>query len=1026
MKVMIKVIIATALCFVSVCVLAQERIKVDENFFGDIQARQIGPATMSGRISALDAVDRNPAILYVGAASGGLWKSKNYGTTFKPVFDKFNQSIGSIAIDQQHPDTIWVGTGEVWVRNSVSVGDGIYRSGNGGETWTRMGLEKTERIGKIVINPKNPDIVFAAALGNLWSPGTDRGLYRTSDGGKSWEKVLYVDENTGCSDVAMNWKDPDIMYAGMWEFRRTPWSFSSGGKGSGLYRSTDGGKTWSKITRDMPEGMLGRITVSVSPVKPELVYALVESEKTGLYRSADKGNSWTKICGSESVNDRPFYFSFLAPDPLDTNIVYKPGFTLNKSTDGGKTFSSASVEGGNYHGDCHPVYISRKDNNLIYMGTDGGMYYSMDKGNTWRHMRNLPVSQFYHVSVDNADPFNVYGGLQDNGSWYGPSRASNGISNSSWKNVGFGDGFYVYCDKLDSSILYWQFQGGKIARYYLKTGQYKSLIPFRDKDTKELRFNWNAAMAFSPKSNSFYTGAQYLYKTNNRGDSWIRISPDLTTDDPKKQKQEKSGGLTVDNSSAENHCTIYTINESPLDSLIIWAGTDDGNLQVTADGGKTWVNVVKNIPGLPPNTWCSYVEPGHFDKNVVYATFDGHRMGDKTPYVFKSDDLGKTWKPLADTNLKAYCHVIREDLVKPNLLFLGTEGGLYLSVDGGLDWSFFKGNIPRVPVMDMVIHPRDQSLVLATHGRGIMIIDDLSPFRQITREVVDSDFKWLKTKDFIISEGSSTQEWNGDDEYTGQVPQEAAPIVYYMKKRHIFGDIHMEICDTSGKTIKQLPAGMRKGINVVRWSIQMKPPKVPVSPQMEGFAMVGPDYSPGEYIVKLFRNNDIYESRIRLVSDPKSMYTIKDREIRQKAVMKGYNLLQSIAYSDRQNREITRQAKELSKSLPKSFSKKLTAIAVRMDTLHAKIVSTSEGKVTGEERLREKIAFIYGSMMAYPGRPTDTQLQGLDLLAQDAKKIQDEINSFVSNDLPKLNQDVEKEKKPAIKLTSREDFDKEP
>ena len=1026
MKLMIKSIIASALCMVAASVQAQDRLKVDENFFGDIQARQIGPATMSGRISALDAVDRNPAILYVGAASGGLWKSKNYGTTFKPVFDKYNQSIGTIAIDQQHPDTVWVGTGEVWVRNSVSVGDGIYRTNNGGETWTRMGLEKTERIAKIMVNPKNPDIVFAAALGNLWGPGTDRGLYRTSDGGKTWEKVLYVDENTGCSDVAIDWKDPEIMYAGMWEFRRTPWSFSSGGKGSGLYRSSDGGKTWAKINKDMPEGNIGRISVSVSPVSPDLVYALIESEKTGLYRSSDKGNSWKKICGSESVNDRPFYFSFLAPDPLDTNIIYKPGFSLNKSTDGGKTFSSAAVEGGNYHGDCHPVYVSRKDNNLIYMGTDGGMYYSMDKGNTWRHMRNLPVSQFYHVSVDNADPFNIYGGLQDNGSWYGPSTASNGISNNSWKNVGFGDGFHVYCDKLDSSILYWQFQGGKIARYYLRTGQYKSLIPFRDKDTKELRFNWNTPFVFSPASNRFYTGAQYLYKTNNRGDSWTRISPDLTTDDPKKQKQEKSGGLTVDNSSAENHCTIYTINESPLDSLVIWAGTDDGNLQVTADGGKTWTNVLKNIPGLPANTWCSYVEPGHFDKNVVYATFDGHRSGDKTPYIFRSADLGKTWKALSDTTVKAYCHVIREDLVKPDLLFLGTEGGLYVSVDCGQSWSFFKGNIPRVPVMDMVIHPREQSLVIATHGRGIMIIDDLSPLRQITKEVLDADFKWLKTKDFVIREGTFTQEWNGDDEYTGQIPQDAAPIVYYLKKRHIFGDIHMEICDTSGKTIKKLPAGMRKGINVVRWNIQMKPPKVPASPQMEGFAMTGPDYSPGEYTVKLFRNNDVYETRIRLVPDPKSMYSIQDREIRQKAVMKAYDLLQSLAYSDRQAREVSRQGKDLAKSLPKSFSKRLTAKSVRMDTLHAKIVSTSEGKVTGEERLREKIAFIYGSMMAYPGRPTDAQLQGLDLLAQDSKKIQDEINGFISNDLPKLNQDLKKENKAEIKIISQEEFSKEP
>jgi photosystem II stability/assembly factor-like uncharacterized protein len=1013
------------ICLVCVqFIIAQ--VRVDENTFGDIKARQLGPATMSGRISALDAVDRNPAILYVGAASGGLWKSKNYGTTFKPVFDKYNQSIGTIAIDQHHPDTVWVGTGEVWVRNSTSVGDGIYKTYNAGETWQKTGLEKTERIAKIAIHPKNPDIIFAAALGNLWNANPERGLFKTTDGGKTWEKVLYVDENTGCSDVAIDPDDPEIMYAGMWEFRRMPWSFTSGGKGSGLYRSADGGKTWLKVKAGLPEGILGRVSVSISAVRSGIVYALIESEKTGLYRSGDKGITWNVVCQSEAINDRPFYFSFLALDPVDTNIVYKPGFSLFKSTDGGKTFNSAAVEGGNYHSDCHPVYIGKKDPNLLYMGTDGGVYYSMDKGNTWRFMRNLPVSQFYHVSADMADPFNVYGGLQDNGSWYAPSRSSSGITNSSWKNVGYGDGFYVYCDKLDSTILYWQFQGGKIARYSLRTGEFKSVIPFRDKDTKELRFNWNAPLIFSPKGNTFYVGSQYLYKTSNRGESWTRISPDLTTDDLKKEKQEQSGGLTVDNSSAENHCTIYTINESPLDSLIIWAGTDDGNLQVTADGGKTWTNVVKNIPGLPANTWCSYVEPGRFDKNTVYATFDGHRMGDKAPYIFKSSDLGKTWKAMADTSVKAYCHIIKEDLVNPNLLFLGTEWGLYISVNGGQNWANFKGEIPKVPVMDMVIHPREQSLVLATHGRGIMIIDDLTPLRQLTPELINADVKFIKTRDYVIREQSFTQQWNGDDEYIGQVPEESAPIVYFMKKRHVFGDIHLEIYDKEGKLIKKLPAGTRKGINQVNWTIRMKPPKVPVSPQMEGEAMTGPNYSPGEYTVKLIRNKDTLETKIRLMPDPKSMYSLDDRSVRQTALMKAYNMLESLAYLDRQAKEIRDKAKADAREVQKPLARKLTDVAARMDTLHLKLVSSKEGKITGEEKLREKIGFIYGSIISYLGRPTDSQLSGLDILGKEAETFRTGLNDFMKGDLARVNQELVKLKKEEIKVISEEDFRKEP
>ena len=1010
------------------CIYSQKlpaQVKVDENIFGDMMARQIGPATMSGRISAIDALDKDPALLYVGAASGGVWKSKNYGTTFKPVFDKYNQSIGAIAIDQNHPDTVWVGTGEVWVRNSVSVGDGIYKTTNGGDTWQKMGLEKSERIGRIIIHPKNPDIVFVAVLGNLWNSSIDRGLYRTIDGGKTWNKILYVDENTGCCDVAIDWQNPDILYAGMWEFRRTPWSFSSGGKGSGLYRSADGGKNWSKVTKDLPPGILGRIAISVSPVKSDIVYALIEAEKTGLYRSGDKGLNWRQVSQAEAINDRPFYFSFLATDPVDTNILYKPGFSLYKSTDGGKTFSSAAVEGGNYHSDCHPVYLCRKEPSLIYMGTDGGVYYSMDKGNTWRHMRNLPVSQFYHVSTDNADPFKVYGGLQDNGSWYGPSSSSYGITNGEWKSVGFGDGFYVYCDKLDSTILYWQFQGGKIARYYLKTGEYKSLIPFKDKDTKDLRFNWNAPMVFSPVSNTFYVGAQYLYKTSNRGDSWQRISPDLTTDDLKKEKQEKSGGLTVDNSSAENHCTIYTINESPLDSLVIWAGTDDGNLQVTSDGGKTWTNVVKNIQGLPEHTWCSYVEPGHFEKNTIYATFDGHRMGDKSLYVFKSEDLGKTWKSLADTSIKTYCHVIKQDLEKPDLLFLGTESGLYISVDGGQNWSFFKGNIPKVPVMDMVIHSREQSLVLATHGRGIMIIDDLSPLRQLSKELFEENVRFIKTKDYVIRENSFTQAWTGDDEYLGKVPVDAATIAYYLKKRQVFGKIYLEIFDKEGDMIQKLPAGMRKGINLVSWTIRMKPPKVPVSPQMEGYAMTGPNYPPGEYTVKLYKDKEVYETKIRLLPDPKSIHSLKDREIRQTAVMKAYRLLESLAYIDREACDIRDQAKERAKGTSKSLTKKLNDISARMDTLHEKLVATKEGKITGEEKMREKVAFIYGSINGYEGKPTDSQLNSLELFSNEVGKITSDLNSFKIWDLSKINQELVKIKKPEIAVISEEEFKKE-
>ena len=748
--------------------------------FGAIEARDIGPATMSGRIAAIDAVNKNPLVVYVGSASGGLWKSKNGGVTFKAIFDKHIQSIGTIAIDQNHPDTVWVGTGETWVRNSVSVGEGIFKTVNGGEKWQCMGLQKTERIAKIIIHPKNPDVLYVAALGHLWDGNEERGVYKTDDGGKSWQKILYVDENTGCSDLAMDQSDPNILYAGMWEFRRKPYTFKSGGPGSGLYKTMDGGKTWDRIKIDLLKGELGRIAVAVSPVKPELVYALIESEKTGLFKSMDKGKSWECMNETNLVGERPFYFSLFVPDPQDVNRIYKPGMmSLWVSNDQGYSFTSAFVEGGNVHSDLHALWIDPNNNKFMYLGTDGGVYVSNDRGNTWDFIQNLPLAQFYHVSVDLNTPYYVYGGLQDNGSWTGPSESPGGIENSDWENVGYGDGFYVFPDKSDDNILYWQYQGGMLMRLYKNTRETKEIRPFAEKATEKLRFNWNTPVAFSPTEHgAMYIGAQYLYRSKDRGDTWEKISPDLTTNDPEKQKQEESGGLTIDNSTAENHCTIYTICESPLDPNIIWAGTDDGNVQVTRDGGKTWQNVVKNIKNLPVNTWCSNVYCSHKNKETTYVTFDGHRNGDMTPYVFKTTDLGKTWTSLATEEIKGYAHVIREDLINPDLLFLGTEMGLFISIDGGQQWVQFTGNMPNVSVRDMVIHPRESDLVLATHGRGIMIIDDITPLRYLTSEVLQVEVAILPSRPYIISNPKFYQTFAGDQEFVGRNPISAESWAY--------------------------------------------------------------------------------------------------------------------------------------------------------------------------------------------------------------------------------------------------------
>lgn len=999
--------------------------KLDKNAFGEIKARHIGPAVMSGRISAIDALDKDPRIVYIGAAAGGVWKSKNAGTTFEPIFDDHIQSIGTITIDQQRPDTIWVGTGETWVRNSVSVGDGVYKTVNGGEKWINMGLKESERIAKIIIHPDNPDIVYVAAMGQLWSSSEQRGVFRTTDGGKSWTKVLYVDENTGCSDLAIDFENPDILYAAMWDYRRYPYKFRSGGPGSGLFRTIDGGSTWKKITEAMPEGMLGRIALTVSPANPARVWALIEAKKTRLIRSDDRGETWNLMTETQVIGDRPFYFAWMIADPVDSNRLYKPGFTLYVSEDGGKTFRSPFVGGGNAHGDYHPMYISKKDNNFIYMTTDGGLYLSHDKAATWKMCRNLPLSQFYRVTCDDDMPYNVYGGLQDNGSWYGPSRSPGGITNHDWKNVGYGDGFNVLRDRTDRNIIYWQYQGGEIKRHYVDTKEFKDIKPFQDKDTEKLRFNWNTPLV-QGNSGALYVGSQYLYRSENHGDTWERISSDLTSDDPEKQKQEETGGLTVDNSSAENHCTIYYISESPLDKNLIWVGTDDGNVQMTNDGGKSWTNLVPNIPGLPANTWCSSVVASSFDKGTAFATFDGHRTGDMKPYVYRTTDFGSTWTSLADTNIKSFCHIIKQDPVNPDLIFLGTEWGLYISINGGLNWTRFSGKVPMTPVHDLVFQEREKDLVIGTHGRGILILDDITPLRSLKMEMLDQELVFLDTKPYILRNEGISQRMEGDDGFEAPNPSDALQITYYMSKRHVFGDMSMEIYDPEGKLIKSMPAGKMKGINRVRWNIMMKPPKVPSSVQILGAAMAGPTYAPGDYTVKILKGDKTFEGKVTIAWDENSRHTVEDQKLRYETLMEAYNLLQDLAYTDRQILDLVSGLKERQNvTKDQKLVKTMKATATTLEDLRNEILATKEGQITGEVRLRENLGDIYGGVMGYLGKPTDSQLERLDLLEIQVKDFRKKVDDIKGGELQKINDQLKKEGLKEITVTGWEDFLKE-
>jgi photosystem II stability/assembly factor-like uncharacterized protein len=1008
----------------SAAAFAQNGVKVDTSTFGAIEARHIGPAITSGRIAAIDGVASDPRVLYVGAAGGGVWKSINGGTSFKPVFDKYVQSIGAVTIDQAHPETVWVGTGESWTRNSTSVGAGLYKTTDGGDTWKRVGLENSERIARIIVDPKNSDVVYVAATGHLWDSNEERGVYKTTDGGKTWQKVLFVDKDTGAADLAIDPQEPGVVYAAMWQFRRKPYFFTSGGPGSGLYKSTDAGKTWKKLTKDLPDGELGRIALAVAPTRSNRVYAVVEAKKSALYRSDDLGESWAKVSSSQSVTGRPFYFSRILVDPQDYNRLYKPDFALAVSTDGGGSFVS---RGGRAHGDFHAVWVNPLDPYQVYVGTDGGVYASNDKANTFRFLGNLPVGQFYHVSFDMEQPYNVYGGLQDNGSWMGPSSSANGVENKDWRNVGFGDGFHVYPDPADKDIVYSEFQGGQFLRFHKSTGEVKSIKPYPKQGEPKYRFNWNTAMALSPTNpKTIYVGGQYVFRSTDKGESWDRISPDLTTNDPAKQKQEESGGLSIDNSSAENYCTIVTIAESPLDEKLIWAGTDDGNLQLTRDGGKTWANVVGNIQGLPANSWCTTVEPGHFDRGTAYVTFDNHQTGDMKVYVFKTTDFGKTWKSLATDAITGYAHVVREDRVNASLLFVGTEFGLFVSVDGGQQWAQFTGNLPPVAVRDIAIHPREHDLILATHGRGVLIIDDITPLRQITPAVLESTATILESRPSVIQVPVGAQDFPGDADFVGNNPTENATITYYLKDRHVIGDMKLEVYNAEGKLMTTLPAGKRRGINRVTWAMRQKPPKVPPSPNLAGPALFGPMVPEGTYTVKLIKDKDTFTGQIKVISDPKSPHSAADRALQQQTVWKLYQMQERLAFVDAVVTDARDQARERAKKLDEkdSVAKDLEAFAEKLDGLHKTLVATREGGITGEEQLRERIVDLYGWVTQYGGRPTESQLARIPALEREIDGKNAEFDTIIGKELNGMNAKLSGKKLEPIKVLTKEEYDK--
>jgi photosystem II stability/assembly factor-like uncharacterized protein len=1003
-------------------------VRFEADMLGGLEARPIGPATMSGRVTSIDAVAGSRLTIYVGTAGGGLWQSVDGGLQFKSIFDNYNQSIGAVTVDPSRPETIWVGTGETWVRNSVSVGDGIYRSTDAGENWAKLGLDTTERIARIVVNPHDSNAVLVCATGHLFDDNPDRGVYRTKDGGKTWEKVLYVAPDVGCADLAMDPAAPDVLYAAMWQFRRTPSFFTSGGPKSGLFKSTDGGTTWQPARKGLPAGDLGRIALAVAPSKPGVVYATVEAAKTALYRSDDRGESWSEVNSSSLVNARPFYFSRMVVDPSNPDRVYKMGQIAGVSNDGGRTFSglgSLTIMGSSYHSDVHDIWVNPKNTEQLVIGTDGGVYISLDRGAGWRFVGSLPVGQFYHVSVDMDWPFNVYGGLQDNSSWFGPSRRSGGIPNRLWQSLSGGDGFWAFPDPTDSDIIYDEIQGGNLFRIRRSTLESKDIKPSPQQGEPKYRFNWNTPIHMSPtRPGTIYYGAQFLFRSRDQGESWERISPDLTTNDPAEQRQSESGGLTPDNSTAENHCTIYAIGESPKNGNVVWVGTDDGNLQVTRDGGKTWTNVAANLPGVPRRTWVSSVEPGHYDEATAYVTLDGHMTGDMKPYVFRTADFGRTWQALATPDVTGYAHVVKEDLVSRDLLFLGTESGLFISLDGGKAWAHDTAGIPSVAVRDIAIHPRDHDVVLATHGRALYVIDDISLLRKLTAATLDADAAFLDSRPQWMVNGTSDFGFGGDGEFVGRSPAESAVITYYLKKRHLFGDLKLEIYDSSGTRLASINGGKRKGINRVEWSMRSDPPRFApgsgIIPNL--YALMGPRALEGTYTVKLIKGADTYTSTIELVPDPRSKATAADRKAQRDVVDKLFALVERSTDLIDGITSVRDQAAARAAKLPAAdpLRTRLEALGAGMEKQRTALVATSKGEgISGDERLREELGTLYGNVNGFDGRPTRSQVDRMAVLAAQLDAATGLFKAAQASDVTPINAELAKKKLEQIAIREK-------
>jgi photosystem II stability/assembly factor-like uncharacterized protein len=995
-----------------------------------LEYRGIGPALMGGRISDLAVVESRPQTFFLATASGGLWRTDNHGTSWTPLFDdQPTSSIGDVTIDQGNPNLVWVGTGEPQNRQSSPWGNGVYKSVDGGETWTHMGLDETKHIGRILIDPSDPDVVYVAAVGDLWGPNPERGVFRTTDGGQTWEGVLQIDDDTGAIDMAMDPSDPKTIFAAMYQRRRTGFGFNGGGPGSGLYRTVDGGESWVELTEGLPAGDKGRIGVAVYRRDGNLVYALVEadprrdedgfgggdSNEGGLFRSTDRGATWEKM---SDTNPRPMYYSHVHIDPNDPNRIYVLGSSLMVSDDGGRTFRSDGAE--QIHVDHHALWINPNDSDHLIIGSDGGVSASWDGTEHWRMFDNLPLGQFYTIAYDMRDPYYVCGGLQDNNPWCGPSntRSFHGIRHADWYETAYGDGFWTVVDPTDSTIVFSESQGGNMNRYDVVTGEKTPMRPItgprENGDTaKDYRFNWNSPLLISRHDPAtIYLGGNYLMRSRDRGMSWEEVGGvDLTKQIDRRQLSIM--GVRGDEPMMSIHDGISTygnlttVAESRFTPDVIWVGTDDGNVQVTTDGGSTWENVVDNIPDLPERTYVSRLTPSAHDPGRVYATFDGHRNGDYAPYVYVTEDFGERWRRIDDGLPYGWSvNVITEHHRAPDLLFVGNEVGVYVSIDRGERWTRLAGNLPTVPVDDIVIHPRENDLIVGTHGRSVWIMADVAPLEHLAEDVMVRAGHLFPSRSTIMWAQKGDWPFYGWD-YFAPNPPRATPIRYWLREA---GDsVTLTLADAAGERVRTLTGPGDEGINEVLWDWRHDRPYEPSDGGDRGGggggggAAAGPVALPGTYTVTMDVGSQISTEQVTIEADPRRPMTPADRMARQDALMSLRELAAPL-YEARQAVERLAEQMDAAEALLEGHDGPVESLTEELETIQTELEEILDG--LDEARRWTGVA---GAIQQSSTLPTEDQLWQVDAAWDAAAPLVERINALITLRVPALNDALDAE-----------------